>query len=120
MSVIKQKAQGVNPSIEARDLKLFAGATGGNVYESIAILSNRANQISQTLKQELHGKLNEFASSVDNLEEVLENKEQIEISKFYERLPNPSILATMEFMEQKLDWRFRGEEDQPTVEPTAE
>ena len=69
----------------------------GNIYQSIAIIAKRANQINITLKEELHNKLEEFASHTDSLEEIHENKEQIEISRAYERMPNPSLLATQEF-----------------------
>ncbi len=82
----------------------------GNVYESIAIIAKRANQINITLKEELHNKLEEFASHTDSLEEIHENKEQIEISKAYERMPNPALLATQEFMEDKVYFR-RNDED---------
>ncbi len=68
-----------------------------NIYESVAIISKRANQIAADLKQELNHKLQEFASASDNLDEVFENREQIEISKFYEKLPKPTLLATTEF-----------------------
>ena len=77
----------------------------GNLYESIAIIAKRANQINIALKEELHNKLEEFASHTDSLEEIHENKEQIEISKAYERMPNPAILATQEFMEKKVYYR---------------
>lgn len=77
----------------------------GNLYESIAIVAKRANQINIALKEELHNKLEEFASHTDSLEEIHENKEQIEISKAYERMPNPAILATQEFMEKKIYYR---------------
>src|SRR6476661_6862871 len=77
----------------------------GNVYESIAIIAKRANQINITVKEELHNKLEEFASHTDSLEEIHENKEQIEISKAYERMPNPALLATTEFMEDKVYFR---------------
>jgi DNA-directed RNA polymerase subunit K/omega len=83
----------------------------GNVYESIAIIAKRANQINITLKEELHNKLEEFASHTDSLEEIHENKEQIEISKAYERMPNPSLLATQEFMEDKVYHRKNEEND---------
>jgi DNA-directed RNA polymerase subunit K/omega len=73
-----------------------------NIYESLAIISKRANQISSSLKEELNGKLQEFATSNDNLEEVFENREQIEISKYYERMPKPTLLATQEFLEGKV------------------
>ena len=82
----------------------------GNLYESIAIIAKRANQINITLKEELHNKLEEFASHTDSLEEINENKEQIEISKAYERMPNPALLATQEFMEDKVYFR-RNDED---------
>jgi DNA-directed RNA polymerase subunit K/omega len=91
----------INPSIVTRDLDKVADKTG-NIYESIHIVGQRAKQISTSLKEELNNKLSEFASTVDNLEEVFENKEQIEISKFYERMPKPSTLAMEEFMEGKI------------------
>ncbi|HBB93634.1 MAG: RNA polymerase Rpb6 [Bacteroidetes bacterium GWF2_49_14] len=76
-----------------------------NVYQTVAILAKRANQISVELKQELNTKLEEFASFTDNLEEVFENREQIEISKFYERLPKPTLIATQEFLDGKVYFR---------------
>ena len=82
----------------------------GNLYESIAIIAKRANQINITMKEELHSKLEEFATHTDSLEEIHENKEQIEISKAYERMPNPALLATQEFMEEKVYYR-KNEED---------
>lgn len=94
----------INPSIITRDLDKVSEPTG-NLYESIHIVSQRAKQISSTMKEELNNKLSEFASTVDNLEEVFENKEQIEISKFYERMPKPSTLAMEEFMEKRLYFR---------------
>lgn len=82
----------------------------GNLYESIAIIAKRANQINITIKEELHNKLEEFASHTDSLEEIHENKEQIEISKAYERMPNPALLATTEFMEDKVYFRKNDED----------
>ena len=82
------------------------GAVTGNVYESIAMIAKRANQISTELKNELHEKLEDFASSNDSLEEVQENREQIEISRFYERLPHATIIATTEFQEGELASRY--------------
>jgi DNA-directed RNA polymerase subunit K/omega len=82
----------------------------GNLYESIAIIAKRANQISITMKEELHSKLEEFATHTDSLEEIHENKEQIEISKAYERMPNPALLATQEFMDDKIYYR-RNDDD---------
>jgi DNA-directed RNA polymerase subunit K/omega len=76
-----------------------------NIYETVIIVSRRANQISVEMKQELNKKLEEFASYTDNLEEVFENREQIEISKFYERLPKPTLIALQEFEESKIFFR---------------
>jgi DNA-directed RNA polymerase subunit K/omega len=77
----------------------------GNIYESIATISKRANQISVEIKGELSTKLEEFASFTDNLEEIFENREQIEISRFYERLPKPSLIAIQEYLEKKIYYR---------------
>lgn len=76
-----------------------------NIYETVMICAKRANQISVEIKQELNQKLEEFASYTDNLEEVFENREQIEISKFYERLPKPTLIAIKEFEEDKVYYR---------------
>ncbi|HBF87274.1 MAG TPA: RNA polymerase Rpb6 [Bacteroidales bacterium] len=73
-----------------------------NIYESVMIVAKRANQISVEVKEELSRKLEEFASYTDNLEEVFENREQIEISKFYERLPKPTSIAMQEYIEGKV------------------
>src|ERR1700741_1126018 len=85
-------------------------AKTGNLYHSIAVVAKRANQINIALKEELHNKLEEFATHTDSLEEIHENKEQIEISRAYERMPNPSLLATQEFMEDKIYFR-KGEDE---------
>ena len=77
----------------------------GNIYESVAIIAKRANQISVQIKEDLSKKLAEFASYNESLEEVFENREQIEISRYYEKLPKPSLLATQEFVEGKVYWR---------------
>ncbi len=95
------KDMATNPSIITRDVDKLAIKAGGNTYEAVAIISKRARQIALKSKEELNNKLSEFASSVDNLEEIFENREQIEISKFYERLPKPTSLAIDEFMEDK-------------------
>ena len=88
-------------TVETKNLLDIKSRTG-NLYESIAIIGKRANQINIAIKEELHNKLEEFASHTDSLEEIHENKEQIEISKAYERMPNPALLATQEFMEDKI------------------
>ena len=101
-----RKQWGVNTSnvVETKNVNDIKAKTG-NVYESIAIIGKRANQINISLKEELHNKLDEFASHTDSLEEIHENKEQIEISRAYERMPNPALLATQEFMEDKIYYR---------------
>ena len=87
-----------------RNMQDFRDKTG-NVYESIAIMGKRANQIAVEIKDELKKKLDEFSSSSDNLEEVFENREQIEISRFYERLPKPTLIAAQEFAEDEVYYR---------------
>lgn len=87
-----------------RDLKEIEDPTG-NLFQSIVVLSKRADQINLEIKEELSDKLSEFASASDNLEEVFENREQIEISKFYERLAKPTSVAIQEFLEGKLYFR---------------
>ncbi|MBO5749942.1 MAG: DNA-directed RNA polymerase subunit omega [Bacteroidaceae bacterium] len=76
-----------------------------NVYESIAVIGKRSNQISANMKEELSKKLQEFGNSSDNLEEIFENDEQIQISRYYERLPKPTLIATQEFLEDKIYYR---------------
>ncbi len=88
-------------TVETKNLLDIKSRTG-NLYESIAIIAKRANQINIAIKEELHNKLEEFASHTDSLEEIHENKEQIEISKAYEKMPNPAILATQEFLDEKI------------------
>lgn len=77
----------------------------GNIYESVAIIAKRSNQISVQMKEDLSKKLAEFASYTDSLDEVFENREQIEISRYYEKLPKPTLLATQEYLEGKIYWR---------------
>ncbi|NBC06126.1 MAG: DNA-directed RNA polymerase subunit omega [Bacteroidetes bacterium] len=113
MSDIKTKVQGLDPNVKARDIDNLASNTG-NVYEALAIITKRSKQLSVDLKHELHQKLEEFAVTTDAIEEVSENKEQIEISKFYERLPNPVVIATEEYLNGELYHRYnkREEEDE--------
>ncbi|MEA2042134.1 MAG: DNA-directed RNA polymerase subunit omega [Bacteroidota bacterium] len=87
-----------------RNLEDFKAKTG-NVYEAIAIMAKRADQISSDIKEELNRKLEEFASYTDNLEEVFENREQIEISKFYERLPKSTLIAEEEMLNDEIYFR---------------
>lgn len=83
----------------------------GNIYESVVVLSKRSEQINAELKEELSRKLEEFASTTDNLEEIFENREQIEISRFYEKLPKPNAISLKELLEDKIYIRREGEED---------
>lgn len=76
-----------------------------NIYEAVAVIAKRANQISVEMKEELSRKLQEFASYTDNLEEIFENREQIEISKYYERIPKPVLIATQEFEDGEIYFR---------------
>ena len=108
MTDIKGKVQGVNPNVSARNIKELIAETG-NIYESLAIISIRARQVASDVKRELHQKLEEFAVTTDTIEEVHENKEQIEISKFYERLPNPVIIAMNEYLADELNSRYKGD-----------
>jgi len=94
----------VPAEVTSRDLRNLEVGTA-NIYESIAIISKRANQLSLEQKDELHDKLAEFAPSTDNLEEVFENREQIEISTYYEKLPKTTIVATEEFIQNKIYFR---------------
>ena len=105
----RQLSASTNSVVEPKKLSDLKEKTG-NVYESIAIIAKRANQINITIKEELHNKLEEFASHTDSLEEIHENKEQIEISRAYERMPNPALLATAEFLDDKVYFR-RNDED---------
>src|SRR6188768_1805007 len=104
----------IQSSIIPRDIDKVAAPTG-NLYESVVVISKRARQIASNIKEELNNKLAEFATTVDNLEEVFENREQIEISKFYERMPKSTSTATEEFLEGKLNFRRR-----ETTETTPE
>jgi DNA-directed RNA polymerase subunit K/omega len=105
----RQLSSSTGNNVETRNLNDIKVKTG-NLYESIAVIAKRANQINISLREELHNKLEEFASHTDSLEEIHENKEQIEISKAYERMPNPALLATQEFYEDKI--YFRRNEDE--------
>lgn len=102
MADIKTRVQGLDPNVKARNLTELSVDTQ-NIYEAISIIEKRARKLNVDIKHELHGKLEEFAIVTDRIEEIQENKEQIEISKFYEKLPNPTIIATEEFLAGGLD-----------------
>lgn len=111
MNDIKTLAQGVFNDTTPRDISRLIKDTD-NIYLTLAVIEKRAGQISKQLKEELHSKLEEFASSSETLEEVNENKEQIEISKFYERLPSPVLLAINEFLEGNVHYHFKETEEE--------
>lgn len=98
-----------NTSLITRDISKIADLANGNLYEAVVIISKRSRQIAAKLKEELASKLEEFSSGIDNLEEIHENREQIEISRYYERLPKPTTIATDEYLEGKLVY-YRSEE----------
>ncbi len=98
------KKTNAEQSIVTRDIRRFDESTG-NIYEAVSIMSKRANQISTEIKEELSGKLQEFSSNTDNLEEVFENREQIEVSKHYEKMPKPTLISIQEFLEEKVYFR---------------
>ncbi len=87
-----------------RDLVDLSEETG-NIYETVCIIAKRSNQIADEMKHDLEKKLQEFASLNDNLEEISENREQIEISRYYEKLPKPTLIATQEYIEHKIYFR---------------
>ncbi len=106
-------------SIITRNLADITTEAGNNVYEAISIISKRANQLSVTLKEELNEKLAQFATTVDNLEEVFENREQIEISKQYERQPKPTSLAIEEFINGEL-YSYTPEVEEAAAQPAPQ
>ena len=94
-----------------RNIEDFTTGTG-NVYETVSVLSKRANQISLEMKEELNQKISEFATTTDNLEEVFENREQIEIAKYYEHLPKPSLISIHEYLNDDIYFRNLHKENQ--------
>ena len=101
----------IKPSLNTRDYNELSAKTG-NIYKSVNIIGKRAKQISAVQKEELNSKLAEFASDVDNLEEIFENREQIEISRYYERLPKPTTVATEELLNDELIFRKSEEKEE--------
>ena len=96
----------------SRDLQDLADGVGGNMYELISVLQKRANQIGVEIKEELIAKLDEFATHSDTLEEVFENQEQTEISRFYERLPKPTLIAIQELIDEEIYMREKVKEEE--------
>jgi DNA-directed RNA polymerase subunit K/omega len=110
-----QNTQNVPTTTVVRDLRKFDAPTG-NIYESIAIVSKRANQIAANMKEELYSKLEEFSNDSDTLEEVFENREQIEISTYYEKLPKPTLIAAEEFLNDKIYYKNPAKENKLTAD----
>lgn len=105
MSNIRNSANQVDPNVKARDIREMASRTG-NIYETITVIGKRARQLSVELKLELNEKLEEFVVVTETIEEIHENKEQIEISRSYERMASPTVLATEEFLHGDLEFRY--------------
>ena len=101
-------------SAVTRKMREFDKITG-NIYETVALISKRSNQISLELKDELNKKISEFATCNDNLEEIFENREQIEIAKFYEKLPKPTLIAVQEFLDNQIYYRNPAKESKSKV-----
>lgn len=108
MSDIKNSEAPINTTTIDKNL---VDAPTSNIYEAISIISKRATQINGDIKKELLEKLDEFATYNDSLEEIFENKEQIEVSKFYEKLPKPHALAVQEWLEDKIYYRNTQDEE---------
>ena len=109
-----KKVKAPNNTI-TRNPDVLAAKADNNIYEALAIIAKRSNQIAVEMKEELSRKLQEFASYNDSLEEVFENREQIEISRYYEKLPKPTLLATEEFIENNIYWRDPTKTSAPMV-----
>tara|TARA_E500000331_G_C17271795_1_gene719571 strand:+ start:7314 stop:7673 length:360 start_codon:yes stop_codon:yes gene_type:complete len=116
---MKFKKTGAEQTTITRDVKDIVEKTG-NVYQSLAILVKRSEQINEKMKTELLEKLNEFATYTDELEEVFENSEQIEVSKFYERLPKPWAIAVKELLEDEVYVREVDKEEVDEDTPSEE
>ncbi len=106
---MKLKVNNIPTSLITRDVAELAAKTE-NIYEAVAVIAERAKQISQEIKEEIAAKLADFATAADNLEEVFENREQIEISKSYERMPKPTTIATEEFLKGMFTYKILPEE----------
>ena len=102
----KFKTTAAEKSTVTRDNDKLFSQVDGNLFETVVLLSKRSNQIAKEMKEELSQKLEEFSTTTDNLEEVFENREQIEISRHYERLPKPHSIAVQELVEEKVYWRY--------------
>lgn len=112
----KMDKKNVPQNTITRDVKYLAAPTG-NIYETVVILYKRANQIALAEKKELNKKLEDFKNDRDSMDEVFENREQIEISKYYERQPKPVLVAVAEFQNDELTYRMaKHDQEQPAAE----
>lgn len=109
MSDLRNQLQHIDQNLKAQNINAFLEQSE-SIYEALNVISKRAGLLANDLKIELNNKLDEFAVTHDRIEEVMENKEQIEISKFYERLPNPTVIATHEYLNGMLDYEHRDQE----------
>lgn len=100
----------INTSTVTHDLKQFE-SEAANMYETLVVIAKRASQIGLEMKEELSGKLSEFATATDNLEEIFENREQIEIAKYYEHLPKPTLIAIHEYLNNQIYFRNPSKEN---------
>jgi len=105
----EKKKRPINTTI-TRNTALFSEGTE-NIYETVAVLSKRANQISTEMKRELHKKIEEFSSTIDTMDEIYENREQIEVVRHYELMPKPTLKATQEYLDNELYYRNPAKED---------
>jgi len=110
-----KKASFASENTITRDVVKLGEATG-NIYETVRIIGKRANEISVDIKQDLGKKLQEFSSTVDSLEEIFENREQIEISRYFERIPKPTLIATEEFIHNEIYYRNPAKEKEKMEE----
>ena len=109
-NIMDYKKVKTNSSTVTRNVAEFNKGTD-NIYKTVTLISKRSNQITLEIKKELTQKLEEFALSTDNLEEIFENREQIEIAKYYERLPKPTLIAVHEFLHNQLAFREATDEE---------
>ena len=109
--VAEVKAQRPSNTIITRNIYDFSAMTG-NVYETVSLLSKRANQVAAEEKKELHKKIEEFATNFDTMEDIYENREQIEVVRHYEQMPKPTLVAIQEYLNDELYYRNPAKEDQ--------
>ena len=105
-----KKNRPINTTV-TRDTARFSDMTG-NIYETVAVLSKRSNQIASDMKRELHRKIEEFSAGIDTMDEIYENREQIEVVRHYEQMPKPTLQATQEYLDGEIYYRNPAKEDQ--------